>query len=225
MIAEDGVLADTKLIAEPWDAGGLYQVGISRSAGAGRNGTAATATTCAASGAARLALSAPWPRACAAVPTFIKHTGRTPVHSLNFVTCHDGFTLWDLVSYNHKHNEANGESNRDGMDENFSWNCGTEGPSLDPDVNRLRKRQAKNLLATLMLSQGVPMILAGDEFLRTQKGNNNAWCQDNDISWVDWNLAEKNRDFLRFVTMLIALRKRHPALTAALVFSGHRSQQ
>jgi isoamylase len=146
--------------------------------------------------------------------------GRKPCHSINFITCHDGFTLWDLVSYNHKHNEANGESNRDGMDENFSWNCGAEGPASDPEINRLRRRQAKNLLTTLMLAQGVPMLLAGDEFLRTQKGNNNAWCQDNALSWIDWTLAEKQCDFLRFTSMLIALRKRHPALRRRTFFRG-----
>src|SRR4029077_12732325 len=116
------------------------------------------------------------------------------------------------ATFNRKRNEANGEFGRDGMDDNFSWNCGAEGPSFDPEINRLRKRQAKNLLTTLMLSQGVPMLLAGDEFLRTQKGNNNAWCQDNALSWIDWTLAEKNAEFHRFATMLIALRQRHPAL-------------
>ena len=125
-------------------------------------------------------------------------TGRLPRHSINFITCHDGFTLWDLVSYNHKHNEANGEDNRDGSNDNCSWNCGVEGPTDDPEVLGLRRRQARNLIATLFLSQGVPMLLAGDEFLRTQHGNNNAWCQDNEISWVDWGLAETQRRFPAF---------------------------
>src|SRR5262249_37330843 len=138
--------------------------------------------------------------------------GGQPRTSINFINCHDGFTLWDLVSHDRKHNLANGENNRDGMDENFSWNCGAEGDTTDPDILRLRRRQAKNLLATLFLSQGVPMLLAGDEFLRTQGGNNNAWCQDNEISWLDWILAKKNVDHLRFVRELIALRQRHPAL-------------
>src|SRR5207249_3104822 len=138
----------------------------------------------------------------------------------NFVTCHDGFTLADLVAFSRKRNEANGEGNRDGVDENFSWNCGVEGPSDDPDVLELRRRQAKNFMVTLLVSQGVPMLLAGDEFLRSQGGNNNAWCQDNEVSWVDWTLAEKNADFLRFVRELIALRKGHPALRRGMFFHG-----
>jgi len=220
MIAEDGVLAATKLIAEPWDAGGLYQVGGFPFGGRwsewngryrddirrfwrGEAGFAGDLAT----------------RVCGSSDLY-ESAGRKPAHSVNFITCHDGFTMWDLVTYNYKHNEANGEMGRDGTDDNYSWNCGTEGPSPDLDVIRLRKRQAKNLLTTLMLSQGVPMVLAGDEFLRTQKGNNNAWCQDNNISWVDWSLANKHRDFLRFTTMLIALRKRHPALRRRSFFRG-----
>jgi glycogen operon protein len=212
LIAEDGVLTDTKLIAEPWDAAGLYQVGrfpfgrrwsewngqyrdAVRRFWRGENGVAGELAT-------RLSGSA----------DLYEESGRQPRHSLNFVTCHDGFTLWDLVSYNHKHNEANGEANRDGCNENYSWNCGTEGPTDNPTVLGLRRRQVRNLMVTLFLSQGVPMLLAGDEFLRTQGGNNNAWCQDNDTSWVDWSLAVKNADFLRFVRELIALRKHHPAL-------------
>jgi glycogen operon protein len=211
-IAEDGVLADTKLIAEPWDAGGLYQVGRFpygrrwsewngryrddvRRFWRGEPGLAGDLAT----------------RLCGSADLY-QASGRLPRHSLNFVTCHDGFTLADLVAYNHKHNEANGENNRDGMDENFSWNCGVEGPTTDPQVLELRRRQAKNLLATLLLSQGVPMLLAGDEFFRSQRGNNNAWCQDNEVSWVDWALAQTNADFLRFAREMIALRKRHPAL-------------
>src|SRR5205085_11486346 len=132
----------------------------------------------------------------------------------------DGFTLWDLVSYNVKHNEANGEGNRDGAQDNWSWNCGAEGPTDDPKVLGLRRRQARNLLATLFLSQGVPMLLAGDEFLRTQRGNNNAWCQDNAVSWVDWALAETNKSFLRFAREMIQFRKRHPALRRQTFFRG-----
>jgi isoamylase len=221
MISEDGLLRDTKLIAEPWDAAGLYQVGSFPHFG-GRwsewNGryrddvrrfwrgdegmTGALAT-----------------RICGSSDLY-EHSGRMPNHSINFVTCHDGFTLWDLVSYNHKHNDANGENNRDGMDDNQSWNCGIEGPTYDPEVLRLRKQQARNLLTTMMLSQGVPMLLAGDEFLRTQQGNNNAWCQDNDLSWIDWRLCETNADFFRFTTLLIDLRKRHPALRRRAFFRG-----
>jgi glycogen operon protein len=147
-------------------------------------------------------------------------SGRRPWHSLNFVTCHDGFTLADLVAYNHKHNEANGEQNRDGVNENLSWKCGVEGPTEDADILTLRRRQAKNFLLTLLISQGVPMLLAGDEFLRSQGGNNNAWCQDNEVSWIDWTLAEKNADFLRFVREMIALRKSHPALRRRSFFRG-----
>jgi glycogen operon protein len=212
LIAEDSVLADTKLIAEPWDAAGLYQVGKFpfglrwsewngryrddvRRFWRGQPGAAAALAT----------------RLCGS-PDLYQAAGRQPRHSINFVTCHDGFTLWDLVSYNHKHNEGNGENNRDGGDDNNSWNCGVEGPTDDPAVLGLRRRQVRNLLATLFLSQGVPMLLAGDEFLRTQQGNNNAWCQDNEISWLDWGLTQRNADFLRFVRELSALRRRHPAL-------------
>jgi len=146
------------------------------------------------------------------------YAGRGPLHSINFICCHDGFTLNDLVSYNHKHNEANGEGNRDGNDANWSWNCGAEGPTDDAGVNRLRERQVRNLIATLLVSQGVPMILGGDEFLRTQNGNNNAWCQDNATSWVDWTLKDRNAGFLRFVRMMIALRMAHPALRRRTFF-------
>jgi glycogen operon protein len=219
-IAEDGVLADTKLIAEPWDAGGLYQVGRFpygrrwsewngryrddvRRFWRGEPGLAGALAT----------------RLCGSADLY-EASGRRPRHSLNFVTCHDGFTLADLVSYNHKHNLANAEGNRDGMDDNLSWNCGAEGATDDPSILGMRRRQAKNLLATLLLSQGVPMLLAGDEFLRTQQGNNNAWCQDNEIGWVDWSLAAANADFLRFVREMIALRKRHPALRRRAFFRG-----
>jgi glycogen operon protein len=219
-ITEDGVLADTKLIAEPWDAAGLYQVGRFpfgrrwsewngkyrddvRQFWKGDTGLAG-------------ALAA---RLCGSSDLY-QWSGRLPRHSVNFVTAHDGFTLYDLVSYNEKHNRANGEDGRDGANDNYSWNSGAEGPTDDPEVNALRERRAKNMMTTLMLSQGVPMILAGDEFLRTQRGNNNAWCQDNDISWVDWELAEKNKGFLRFVRELIHLRKRHPALRRRRFFAG-----
>jgi glycogen operon protein len=137
---------------------------------------------------------------------------REPWHSINFVTCHDGFTLADLVSYNDKHNEANGEENHDGSNDNCSWNCGVEGPSSSPEVNHLRSRQVRNLATLLMLSQGVPMILAGDEVGRSQSGNNNAYCQDNEVSWFNWNLLESNADLLRFFRLLIRLRRDHPLL-------------
>lgn len=220
MISEDGLLRDTKLIAEPWDAVGLYQVGgfpygrrwsewngqyrdDVRRFWRGEPGmTSALAT-----------------RLCGSADLY-EASGRRPSHSINFITCHDGFTLWDLVSYKRKHNWANGEGNRDGSNDNYSDNCGVEGPSADPGVVTLRRRQAKNFIATLLLSQGVPMFLAGDEFLRTQGGNNNAWCQDNETSWLDWSLAEENAEHLRFTREMIALRKRHPALRRRRFFEG-----
>ncbi len=143
-----------------------------------------------------------------------------PLHSINFITCHDGFTLADLVSYNDKHNAANGEGNRDGSDANMSWNCGAEGLTENPEILALRQRQARNLIATLLISQGVPMLLGGDEFLRTQGGNNNAWCQDNPTSWVNWQLSPEQRAFHRFVKELIALRRRHPVLRRRTFFHG-----
>ncbi|HEY8518741.1 MAG TPA: glycogen debranching protein GlgX [Gammaproteobacteria bacterium] len=140
------------------------------------------------------------------------NNGKSPASSVNFVTCHDGFTLWDLMSYERKHNEANGEDNRDGSDHNLSWNGGVEGPTDDPVVNRLRAQRARNAVAILMLSQGVPMLLAGDERLRTQRGNNNAYCQDNEIGWIDWTPTREAEAMVRFTRELIALRKRHPSL-------------
>ena len=221
-ITEDALLADTKMIAEPWDAAGLYQVGNFpggrrwsvwngqfrddvRRFWLGEEGMTSPLAT----------------RLCGSEDVC---KNRGPLHSINFITCHDGFTLADLVSYNQKHNETNGEGNRDGSDANFSWNCGVEGPTDDPKILALRARQARNLMATLLISQGVPMILGGDEMLRTQQGNNNAWCQDNQISWVDWSLVDRNADFHRFVRHLIALRKRHHALRRRSYFdnaSGH----
>jgi isoamylase len=140
---------------------------------------------------------------------------------VNFVTAHDGFTLNDIATYNDKHNEANGEENRDGSNDNRSWNCGVEGPTDDPAINALRGRQIRNMLATLLLSQGTPMILAGDEFGRTQAGNNNAYAQDNEISWLDWTLAEKGRSIVGFVQKLCALRHRYPVLRRNLFLTGH----
>jgi glycogen operon protein len=147
-------------------------------------------------------------------------SARRPVASINFVTCHDGFTIRDLVSYNRKHNEANGDDNRDGTDDNRSWNCGTEGPTDDPAITELRARQIRNLLVTLFCSQGVPMLLAGDELGRTQLGNNNAYCQDNETSWVDWEAAGKHADLLDFTCSLIALRRDHPVFRRRRFFSG-----
>ncbi len=149
-----------------------------------------------------------------------QYGGELPVNSVNFITCHDGFSLNDLVSYNEKHNSANGEGNRDGMDDNLSWNCGAEGPTGDPGVEWMRNQQVKNFAAILMLSQGVPMICGGDEVRRTQGGNNNAYCQDNEISWFDWTLPDKHKDTLRFFQQMIAFRKAHPILRRTRFFNG-----
>jgi glycogen operon protein len=149
-----------------------------------------------------------------------ENSGRRPVASINFVTCHDGFTLADLVSYNGKHNDANGEENRDGTDDNRSWNCGVEGPAEDPAVNELRGRQQRNFLVTLFLSQGIPMLSAGDEIGRTQGGNNNAYCQDNEVSWVDWSRVAQERDLLAFTHKLAKLRRQHPVFRRRRFFKG-----
>jgi glycogen operon protein len=147
------------------------------------------------------------------------------MNSINLVTCHDGFTLYDLVSYRAKRNEANGEDSRDGTLENLSWNCGVEGETEDPAVLELRRRQCKNFLAVLLVSQGVPMLLAGDEVLRSQKGNNNAYCQDNELSWLDWTLTERTRDMLRFTREMVRFRRRHPCLMRRRFLSGERAAQ
>jgi glycogen operon protein len=212
-IAEHPVLAGTKLIAEAWDAGGVSQLGkfpawgrwaelngwfrddVRRFLRSEPNASAAVAK-----------------RICGSLDLY-GDSSRHPYHSVNFITCHDGFTLNDLVSYNDKHNEDNGEGNRDGWPENISYNCGHEGPTTAAHVNALRQRQMRNFLTLLLISQGVPLILQGDEFGRTQRGNNNAYCQDNEISWVDWDLVARNAGLLRFTRMLIALRKRHFALS------------
>ena len=214
-IGADPVLAGIKLIAEAWDAAGLYQVGSFASDGRwaewnGRyrddlrryvRGDAGMVPAL----ATRLAGSA----------DLFQAGGRAPCHSINFITCHDGFTLADLVSYNEKHNERNGEENRDGSSQNFSWNCGAEGPSSDPVIETLRLRQMKNLMALLLLSHGVPMILGGDERARTQWGNNNAYCQDNEIGWVHWEESRFSAEQLHFTRKMIAFRRRHAALRPA----------
>jgi len=215
-IHQDPVLSQVKLIAEPWDVGpGGYQVGNFPVLWAEWNGMY------------RDTMRDFW-RAQANVAQFASRftgssdlyqsDGRAPFASINFVTAHDGFTLRDLVSYNEKHNDANGEHNRDGTDDNRSWNCGVEGESDDPAVNALRARQRRNFLATLFLSQGVPMILGGDELGRTQRGNNNGWCQDNELSWFDWDAADG--ELLAFVRHLIRLRRAHPVFRRASFFSG-----
>jgi isoamylase len=210
-IESDPLLAGTKLIAEAWDASGLYQVGsfigdtwqewngrfrddVRRFIKGDNRSVSVMAT--------RLLGS----------PDIYGHEEREAEQSINFVTCHDGFTLNDLVSYNHKHNEANGENNRDGSDDNASWNYGVEGPTDDPSIESLRNRQIKNFLAVLMLAAGTPMLLMGDEMRRSQGGNNNAYCHDSDINWLDWSLLERHADIHRFVKMLTAFRQRRGVL-------------
>lgn len=215
----EAAFPDTTLIAEPWDAAGLYHVGnfpghswaewngryrdTLRRFLRGDTGLAGEMATCLAGSSDLYAAS-----------------DRSPAHSINYLTAHDGFTLADLVSYREKHNEANGEANRDGWDNNLSWNCGTEGDTLDEAILTRRAQDARNGIALLLLSQGVPMLLAGDEVLRTQQGNNNAWCQDNEISWFDWRLTTANGDMLRFVREMIALRRRHPCLSRPRFLTG-----
>ncbi len=215
----DDELADAKVIAEAWDAAGLYQIGhfpgdrwvewnglyrdtMRRFVKSDPGVIGAVAS--------RLAGSA----------DIYQQRGQLPINSVNFVTCHDGFTLNDLVSYNQKHNDANGEGNRDGINDNLGWNCGAEGESSDPAVDALRNRQVRNFAAILMLSRGVPMFVAGDEVRRTQGGNNNAYCQDNETNWFDWTLVDKNRDLLRFWQRMIEFRRNHPALRQRHFFCG-----
>ncbi|WP_182874232.1 glycogen debranching protein GlgX [Microbispora sp. H10670] len=219
LIQQDPVISQVKLIAEPWDVGpGGYQVGNFPPLWTEWNGKY------------RDAVRDFWRGDSRTLPEFASRlagssdlyatSGRRPVASINFVTAHDGFTLTDLVSYDHKHNEANGEGNRDGTDDNRSWNCGAEGPVDDPAITRLRRRQRRNLLTTLFVSQGVPMLLAGDEFGRTQQGNNNAYCQDNETSWIDWSLVGREPGLLDFVRRLGALRRAHPVFRRRRFFLG-----
>ena len=211
-------LADTKLIAEAWDAGGLYQVGgFPGDRWAEWNGRFRDDIRRFVRGDPGL-IGAVASRLSGSSDLY-QAQGRLPTNSINFITCHDGFTLNDLVSYNEKHNEGNGEDNRDGIDNNLSWNCGVEGPAEDPSVEALRRLQVRNFAAILLLSRGVPMFVAGDEARRTQQGNNNAWCQDNPISWFDWALVNTNADLVRFWQRLIAFRKAHPALWRGRFFA------
>ena len=219
IIHQDPILSQVKLIAEPWDLGeGGYQVGkfpvgwaewndkyrdVVRSYWKGDSGTIGEL-------AYRITGSS----------DLYARSGRRPYASINFVTAHDGFTLQDLVSYNEKHNEANGEDNRDGSDNNRSWNCGVEGPTDDPAIKKLRAQQKRNFVATLFLSQGVPMMLAGDAIGHTQVGNNNAYCQDNEISWLDWSSEHMDTDLLAFTRRMIALRRDHPVFRRRNFFQG-----
>ena len=217
LLAFDPVLAKCKLIAEAWDAGGLYQVGSFPAYGrwAEWNGKYRDCARKFLKG--DLGQVGEMAQRLQGSPDL--YAGRGPSASVNFITCHDGFTLHDLVSYNGKQNEANGEDNRDGANDNESWNCGWEGPSTDPAVRALRTRQAKNAVAILLLSQGVPMLLAGDEMGRTQRGNNNVYCQDNELGWLDWGLLDANAELFAFVKHCIAFRRAHPA--TATQHPGH----
>src|SRR2546421_4029920 len=217
VVQQDPVVSTVKLIAEPWDVGpGGYQVGNFPPLWTEWNGRFRDTTRDFWHGApATLAEFAS--RLCGSADLY-QDDGRRPVASINFVACHDGFTLADLVSYNAKHNEANGEDNRDGDNHNRSWNSGVEGPTDDQDVLALRARQRRNLMATVLLSQGVPMIGHGDELGRTQRGNNNAYCQDNELTWVDWDNADDQ--LLKFVRTLIDFRARHPVFRRRRFFTG-----
>jgi glycogen operon protein len=219
IIHQDPVLSQVKLIAEPWDVGpGGYMVGNFPVGWTEWNGEYRDAVRDLWAGtdvpAGRLAQ-----RLCGSGDLY-ERTGRRPYASINFVTCHDGFTLRDLVSHNEKHNEANGEGNRDGGDHNRSWNCGREGETDDPEVNKLRARQKRNLFATLMLSQGVPMLLGGDELSHTQGGNNNTYCQDNDLTWLHWDPDAEGEAFLAFVRKLARIWKEQPVLKRRTFFQG-----
>ncbi len=214
---QDPVLSQVKLIAEPWDIGpGGYQVGYFPQFWAEWNGKFRDGVRRFWNG--HHASVAEMAHRLAGSPDLYADDGRPPYAGINFVTAHDGFTLRDLVSYNQKHNAANGEDNRDGDDYNHSWNCGVEGPTDDPAINALRAQQQRNFLATLLLAQGTPMLPAGDERGRTQQGNNNAYCQDSAISWVTWELGEPERELLAFVQRLIRLRREHPALRRTRFF-------
>jgi glycogen operon protein len=219
LVQQDPVVSQVKLIAEPWDVGeGGYQVGNFPPLWSEWNGKYRDTVRdfwrgqpyTLAEFASRLTGSS----------DLYETSGRRPVASINFATCHDGFTLTDLVSYNRKHNEANGEDGADGTNDNRSWNCGAEGPTSDPAVRELRARQRLNFLATLLTSQGVPMLLAGDELGRTQRGNNNAYCQDNETSWVDWNMAEEESSLLEFARGVAELRRNHPVFRRRRFFTG-----
>jgi glycogen operon protein len=223
LIAEDPMLADTKIIAEAWDAAGAYQVGsFANQRWAEWNGRYRDDMRRFWRG--DFGLTGPMATRLAGSSDLYQPSGRRPYHSINFITSHDGYTLNDLVSYERKHNLDNGEDNRDGDNNNYSANYGVEGPTRRRSVVELRNRQAKNFFASLLLSQGVPMVLSGDEVLRTQRGNNNAYCQDNAINWFDWRLVEKNTEMLRFVQALMAFRRRQPNVRRGSFLTGRASK-
>lgn len=210
-IAEDPILHDIKIIAEAWDAGGAYQVGgFSTKRWTEWNGRFRDDVRRFWIG--DMGMMGSFAGRICGMADLYQSSGKGPARSLNFVTCHDGFTLNDLVSYKQKHNDENGEFSRDGADANYSDNCGVEGPSQDSTVEGMRNRMIKNFLLTLFISRGVPMLLGGDEFRRTQRGNNNAYCQDNEVSWFDWSLLEKHKEIHRFTRGMIAFRRTHPVL-------------
>ena len=220
----DDALAETKMIAEAWDAAGLYQVGhFPGDRWAEWNGQYRDDVRGFLRG--EPGLTGPIAARLGGSADIYQARGQTPENSVNFVTVHDGFTLNDLVSYDRKHNEANGEANRDGIDRNLSWNCGVEGPTTDTAIEALRARQIRNAVTILLLSRGVPMLLAGDEIRRTQGGNNNAYNQDNPTSWVDWTGVESNEDVLRFLRRMIAFRKAHPALSRPCFYTGQTNER
>ncbi len=218
------ILSETKVIAEAWDAGGLYQVGrFPGKRWAEWNGPYRDDIRRFLRGEPGI-IGAVATRIAGSEDLFRPEEER-PSNSINFITCHDGFTLNDLVSYNSKHNEANGENNRDGSDDNRSWNCGTEGPADDASIEALRTQQAKNAAVILLVSRGTPMLLGGDEFRRTQLGNNNAYCQDNPLSWYDWDLAERNAGLVRFFSLMVGLRKRFSTLRRDDFYSGEVNER
>lgn len=222
-IATDPILTNVKIIAEAWDAAGAYQVGdFSERRWTSWNGRFRDDVRRFWRGDAGM-LGSFASRICGSTDIYSK-SGKGPENSINFVTCHDGFTLNDLVSYNEKHNEANGENNRDGTNANYSENCGAEGGTQDAGIESLRKRQIKNFLLTLFVSRGVPMLLGGDEFRRTQGGNNNAYCQDNETSWMDWTQLEQHQEIYRFTQGMIALRREHPVLSKEEYFTDSEIQ-
>ncbi len=219
IIHQDPVLSQVKLIAEPWDLGeGGYQVGNFPVGWTEWNGKYRDCVRSFWKGDGH-AVSEFATRICGSSDLY-EHNGRRPYASINFITAHDGFTLYDLVSYNQKHNEANGEGNRDGHDHNLSWNCGVEGPTNDPDVNALRSRQMRNFFATLLLSQGVPMIRGGDELSQTKLGNNNSYCQDNEMTWFNWDLSEEEKNFFQFCCRTVRLWKDNPVFQRRDFFQG-----
>ncbi|MGH3558768.1 MAG: glycogen debranching protein, partial [Mycobacterium sp.] len=219
LVQQDPVVSQVKLIAEPWDVGeGGYQVGNFPGLWTEWNGK--YRDTARDYWRGEPATLGEFASRLTGSSDLYEATGRRPSASINFVVAHDGFTLGDLVSYNEKHNQANGEDNHDGESYNRSWNCGVEGPTDDPDILALRARQMRNIVATLMLSQGTPMIAHGDEIGRTQQGNNNVYCQDSELSWMDWSLADKNADLLSFTRKVTALRTDHPVFRRRRFFAG-----